>query len=453
MNLAAFRDSFRKNPTSSFETAVSTTPLSTVCVDRSRLAKRSHTFNTPCTIQPKPTNQKSSGRCWLFAALNMVRNKMMNNMNLPTSFELSQNHLFFWDKLERANYFLRTVAELAKTEPRDQRLLDTLFDKPISDGGQWSMVINLVNKYGLIPQDVHRESHHSGASSELNWILNHKLREWGHSLLNFNEESVDAFILDKLQIVYNILCMTLGQPTHPEDSFTWEYYDKKDKYHKITATPLEFNKKHTGIDLNDFTSVVHDPRHEYGKKMTVMYHGNIYGGLSTTYNNLPIEMLEKMAINMIKNDIPVWFGCDMSAFRLADQSLMDTEVFSYDKTFDINVRQLSKADRLTTGDSSVTHAMVFTAVHLNTTETKKLETVNNQVHEIVDSLETAERWRVENSWGSARGDDGGYYTMSRDWFYEYLFEIVAPVKDVESLMTGVSDVIMLPLWDPLGNLA
>ena len=463
MDINQYRRNYLSSGRSAFETAVSTTDLYTACADRRKLGRRAHHFNTKLTVQPKPTNQRSSGRCWLFAALNMVRNRMMVEKKLDSGFQLSQNHLFFWDKFERANYFLRKEVELSKKdnmgkegEKVPDRLWDELYKTPLQDGGQWTMVVNLVKKYGLVPQSVYRDSHHSTHSRPLNRLLNHKLREWGNHLHSMDmslTRSVDRFIDKCMEQVYQLLSLTLGQPIHPDEEFTWEYTDKKGGVHSVTTTPLDFYTKQSGMNLDDYVSVVHDPRNEYGTKMTVDHLGNLYGKPGAEYHNLSMPQMERLAADMISSNTAVWFGCDMGPFRNPTASLMDPEVFNYQGVLGVPVLKLDKENRMYTQDSLLTHAMVFTAVHLDEKKTtQELDSLDGSTVMVERTTRTPVRWRVENSWGSA-GEENGYYTMSRSWFQEYVYEIVAPRKEVMKLINPTKPVKVLPLWDPMGALA
>ncbi|CAL1707521.1 unnamed protein product [Somion occarium] len=420
---------------------------------QSRAAKiaDAHVFNTNLDFKTGPiTNQKSSGRCWLFATTNVLRYNVMKKLNL-SEFQLSQAYLFFWDKLNKANYYLELSIEHADL-PVDDRLVYHLAEDLISDGGQWDMVVNLLETYGVVPQALFPESLHSSLSSPINSILKTKLRE--HALIlrslasslrssprALSEEAVLATLRAKkeslMKEVYTIMSATLGVPPSADEKFVWDYYDKDGKAAKWEGTPQEFYRS-VATDKYppaDSFSLINDPRNEYGKLYTVDKLGNLWGGRPVLYVNTEIEQLKNAVVKMIKAGLPVFFGCDVGKFSDRDAGIMDPGLFEYKNAFDITFG-LTKADRLRVNESSMTHAMVITAVHL-------------------DSSSKPVRYKVENSWGETAGEKG-WFVMTDAWFNEFVYQVVIPKALAPKELVKVfesKDKVVLPPWDPMGSLA
>lgn len=411
-----------------------------------------HVFNHELEFKAGPvTNQKSSGRCWLFATTNVIRHEVMKKLKLK-EFQLSQSYLFFWDKLNKSNYYLELSIENADL-PVDDRLVNFLADDLISDGGQWDMVVNLLETYGLVPQPIYPESFHSSASSPINNLLKMKLREHALTLRtlssslkanhNISPELVISTLRAKkeelMQEVYTIMSATLGVPPKPDVAFTWEYYTEDGKYAKWEGTPLQFYKDFTSkFSPAESFSLINDPRNEYGKLYTVDKLGNIWGGRPVLYVNTEIDDLKQAIVRSIKAGQPVFFGCDVGQFSDTgkDVGIMDTNYFAYEQAFNITLG-LTKAQRLQTNESAMTHAMVISAVHVD-------EKTGRPV-----------RFKVENSWGEDSGVHG-HNVMSDKWFDEFVFQVVvhkslATKEHVKIFESG--EKVVLPAWDPMGALA
>jgi len=286
-------------------------------------------------------------------------------------FELSQAYLFFWDKIERSNYFLHAIADSYRRSPKEEvdgRLVSFLLKSPISDGGQWDMVVNLIEKHGVMPKKCFPETHCSEKSLRMNAILKSKLREFAHDIHKHidkgnDDNSVISLIRDQMKTIYRIVCICLGSP--PKE-FTWEYYNKSKKYQKIeNISPLEFYLIHVkpSFDVSSKVCLVSDPRpkNPTGQTYTVDCLGNVVGGRKTIYNNQPIESLIDVTAKSIKNGEPVWFGCEVGKHMASKEGILDLNAHDYQMVFDTNVNlNLSKAERLLYGDSLMTHAMVLT---------------------------------------------------------------------------------------------
>uniref|UniRef100_K7FHZ1 Bleomycin hydrolase n=1 Tax=Pelodiscus sinensis TaxID=13735 RepID=K7FHZ1_PELSI len=416
-----------------------------VCLDRQVVQDRVPVFQHALPAEGKPvTNQKKSGRCWIFSCLNVMRLPVMKKFNIE-EFEFSQAYLFFWDKIERCYYFLNAFVETAqKNEPIEERLMQFLLSNPTSDGGQWDMLVNLIEKYGVIPKKNFPESHTTEATGKMNEILNHKMREYCLRLRNMvasgsTKEELDGAKDAMIEEVFRIVSISLGSP--PE-TFSWEFRDKEKNYQKIgPVTPLQFYQEHIKplFNMEDKICLVNDPRpqNQYNKLYTVAYLGNMVGGRKTLYNNQPVNLLKKMAAASIKDGEAVWFGCDVGKHFHGKLGILDMEVFDHELVFGVSVKNMNKAERLIFGDSSMTHAMVLTAFSEK------------------DGQEGSfEKWRVENSWGEDGGVKG-YLIMTDDWFSEYVYEVVVDKKHVPEDVLAVmqQEPIVLPAWDPMGSLA
>lgn len=407
-----------------------------------RVQKTLHVYNHKVEEAKPVTDQKSSGRCWIFAMLNCMRLPMIKQWKIA-ELEFSQNYLFFWDKIERFHYLLNVYVETARRgEPVDGRLVQHLLHNPSEDGGQWQMLVNLVEKYGVVPKACFPDAWSSENSRQLLLITNNKMREYCKILHEMvankqTEQEIKTEVLRMTEEIYRIVSICIGSP--PE-TFTWEYYDTDKKYQKIgPITPIEFYRQHIQPHYNiaDKVVVVNDPRpnNPYDQLYTVEYLNNMNNSPLVLYINQPADVLKKLALESIKANEAVWFGCDVNKhcswkkFGIEDLSLYEHEL-----VFGVGVHGLSKAERLIFGESLMTHAMVLTAVLTDEDKTVK--------------------WRIENSWNST-GGDGGYLAMTDDWFTEYVMEVVV---DKKYLSPDLLDILkqtpkVLPAWDPMGALA
>ncbi|VVT57682.1 uncharacterized protein SAPINGB_P005817 [Magnusiomyces paraingens] len=398
-----------------------------------------HVFSELIANEGAPiTNQHSSGRCWLFASTSLLRIGIQSRLKID-EFQLSQSFLFFYDKLEKCNYFLQNLIETADYD-LDSRLLTALLQDDVSDGGQWDFLINIIQKYGLVPRTVFPESFSSDNSYKIDFIISNKIREFGLNLRKAKlEQNADITTLSVLkekymQEIFNILTITFGSPPKPNDTFTWEYTDTYGKYHSITTTPLGFYEDIVKFDVSSYFSLIHDPRNPYDELYTVDRNNNMQGGKPLEFVNVPIDVLKQAAITAIQNDEAVFFGSDVGQFSDSLSGIMDTEAWDYQLAYNTKFN-LDKADRVRLGLSQMTHAMLLTGV------------------DIVDGKPV--KWKVMNSWGTDVGDKG-FFTMSDKWFDEYVYQVVTTPKFIGKKYTDIwkaKDFKVLPRWDPYGSLA
>ena len=381
----------------------------------------------------KITNQKASGRCWLFAALNCMRFQVMKKLNLET-FELSQNYQMFYDKLEKANYFMDCIIRSAD-EDVSSRLVSHLLMAPEGDGGQWDMYCAIADKYGCVPKYAMPETYSSSSTREMCMLLTQKLREDAIILRSAvaRGKKTDPLKKELLNEIYRILVICLGEPPK---TFDFEYRDKDKNFHRhANMTPKEFFDRYVGLDLNDYVSIINAPTEDkpYYKTFTVDCLGNVVGGRQIKYLNLPADEQRALAIKQLSDGEPVWFGCDVGKMSTRDTGIMGLNTYNYEDLFSIKLG-MDKAQRLDYGESVMTHAMVFLGVNL------------------VDGKPN--RWKVENSWGDKAGQDG-YFIMTDDWFDEFNYQIVVNKKYLSGEQKELfeQEPIVLKPWDPMGSLA
>lgn len=381
----------------------------------------------------KVSNQQQSGRCWMFAALNTFRHKLNGTLGLK-DFELSQNYTNFWDKLEKANYFLENIIETAQ-EDEDSRLVSWLLDTPQQDGGQWDMLVSIIEKYGVVPKAAMPETFQSSKSADLNHLLNERLRTDAVILRKEVRENTSVAQLkeDMLAEIYQLLVMSLGEPPK---TFDFEYRDKNNEFKQdLQISPTDFFKRYIDIDLKDYIPLINAPTKDkpFNQVFTVDYLGNIVGGTPIKYLNVEMDVLKKAAAEQIKDGETVWFGCDVGQLSERTSGIMDTNIFLLNQAFGFNTT-MTKAERLDYKHSMLTHAMVLTGINI----------ADGKIN----------RWKVENSWGEAIGNKG-YFVASDSWMDEYTFQVVVRKKYLpkELLNAFEQEPIVLKPWDPMGSLA
>jgi bleomycin hydrolase len=434
-DLELLRKDFAANPAYKLaQNAVTRVTVDDVAIDRDVVNNSDHSLSI-LLDDWKVTDQQRSGRCWLFAGLNLLRVGAMKEMGLK-EFEFSQNYAMFWDKIERANYFLEAVIETADRDI-DDRTVAHLLEAAAEDGGQWNMFVAIVNKHGLVPKAFMPETQSSSDTGRMNSVLRSQLRQGARSVrAAFSRDGVDAARHEKseiLKVIYRILCIHLGTP--PE-RFDWQWTDKDRNFHRDgVLTPQEFAAKYVDLPIDDYVCLVHDPRPSSptGRTFTVEYLGNVLGAPPVTYLNVDMRLMKEIASRALQSGEPVWFGCDVGKMMSNEYGLWDAGLYDLPSVYGTEF-SLDKSGRLLYHETLMTHAMLFTGVDILDGATRK--------------------WRVENSWGTSRGKEG-FYTMNDSWFDEYVFEIAARTDALpESLREALTtEPIVLPAWDPMGALA
>ena len=375
------------------------------------------------------TDQHQSGRCWLFTGLNVLRAKMIDDLDLP-SLEFSQNYLFFYDQLEKSNLFLQAVID-TKHLPMDDRKVEWLFKNPLNDGGQFTGVSNLVMKYGVVPAEVMPENYQSNNTAQVGNLIKLKLREYGLVLRAQKDRRAPvALKTEMLKEIYSMLVRAYGVPP---TEFEWTRHDKEgNPIETKTYTPRSFYQEYFGgIDLEkDFVMVMNDPSREYYKVYEIEYDRHVYDGDNWVYLNLPIEEVEKLAIASIKDNTAMYFSCDVGKYLLSKKGTLDIANFDYESLMGVEF-PMNKEERIRTFASGSSHAMTLIAVDL-------------------DEEGNAKKWMVENSWGPSSGWKGNLI-MTDEWFEEYMFRVVVDKKYIpaEILKLLEQKPIMLPSWDPM----
>ena len=405
--------------------ALNSTPINVLAASTDRIAMIDTHFSDQVVTKGR-TDQKSSGRCWLFTGLNVLRSRMIQKHDLG-AFTFSQNYLFFYDQLEKANLFLQGIID-TRDLPLEDRTVDWLFQNPIGDGGQFTGVSNLVMKYGVVPSDAMPETLSANNTSQMRSQLATKLREDGLALRAAKSKEVQALKVKMLKEVYRMLALCLGVPP---TEFTWARYNSKGEFvSEKTYTPKAFYQEFIGEDLeNNYIMVMNNPAVEYGKVYEIQYDRHVYDGQNWVYLNLPIEKIKEMAIASIKDNTALYFSCDVGKFLDRPRGVADLNNFDYESLMGVSFG-MDKKQRIQTHASGSTHAMTLIAVDLKAGKPVK--------------------WMVENSWGATSGWQGNII-MTDDWFNEYMFRLVVEKKyvpaDVMALMNQKP--ILLPSWDPM----
>lgn len=375
------------------------------------------------------TDQHQSGRCWLFTGLNVLRAKMIDDLDLP-SLEFSQNYLFFYDQLEKSNLFLQAVID-TRHLPMEDRQVEWLFKNPLSDGGQFTGVSNLVMKYGVVPSEVMPENFQTNNTSQVANLIKTKLREYGLKLRNQKDRRAPvAMKTEMLTEIYSMLVRAFGVPP---TVFEWTRHDKDGNPMETKSyTPQSFYKEYFGdIDLeNDFVMVMNDPSREYHKVYEIEYDRHVYDGDNWVYLNLPIEEVKALAIASIKDNTAMYFSCDVGKFLNSKKGTLDIANYDYESLMGVDF-PMNKEERIRTFASGSSHAMTLIAVDL-------------------DAEGNPKKWMVENSWGPSSGWKGNLI-MTDEWFEEYMFRVVVDKKYIPEATLDLlkQKPIMLPSWDPM----
>ncbi|XP_060845140.1 bleomycin hydrolase-like [Rhopalosiphum padi] len=446
--LSKFNDAFFSNPSNILAQNICTVydPFE-IALSRNRIQDQivsDHYFSTRIKGCGNPIgDQKYSGRCWIFACLNVIRVPFMKHYNI-SQFEFSQAHMFFWDKIERCNFFLNGIVSTARNgESLDSRKVMHLLKNPVEDGGYWNMAVNIIKKYGLMPKLSFPESYSSEDSKELNCILNSKLREFAivlHDMVTNNDtnSNISDQIEKDMSIVFRIVGVCLGIP---KQTFKWYYRSSANEpLLHCDITPLDFYNTMVEpiVHLEDKVSLISDPRanNEFGRLYTLDLVGNVTEGSKIARNNQPIEvLLEACKQSIARLGEPVWYSCEVNQRFSNELGLEDLKLHDIESIFGTDTSiPMTKSERILYHDSYPTHAMVLTGFHEE----------NNEVT----------RWRVENSWGKHNTNMKGYLMMTTEWFKEYVFEVIVDKKLLPQCVLDVfsQEPIVLPVWDKLADL-
>ncbi|MGO3147940.1 MAG: aminopeptidase C [Leucobacter sp.] len=436
VQLNGWRESFAADDSARLAmNAVTRTSIDEVALDRAELLdvqrSMSHRLDTWEAV-----NQHKTGRCWLFATLNLLRADARKKLNVK-NFEFSQNHAMYWDKIERANYFLEDIIELADNSP-DERTVMFLLENVLDDAGQWNMAVAVFEKHGAVPKALMPETESSANTSRMNASLQALMRKGARLLREAIVGGASASEQTELKNniladTHRILTVHLGVP--PEE-FDWQWNDDDQVFHRSgTFTPRSFLAEYSDIALSDYVCLVDDPRPEHpkGSTMTVARLGNVVGSTGILYLNTSVETMAQLAADAIVGGEPVWFGCDVGVQMEREQGLWSANLIDYSAVYGVDLTT-TKEERLRYRDSAMGHAMVLTGV------------------DIVDGK--PRRWRIENSWGSEKFDQG-FCTMNQSWFDEYVFEVVVRKDRLPAELQAALEEAPLVLdpWDPMGALA
>ncbi len=377
------------------------------------------------------TNQKSSGRCWLFTGLNVFRSKIIAKHNLA-DFQFSHSYPFFWDQLEKANLFLQGIID-TREKPMDDKMVEWLFKNPLSDGGQFTGVADILTKYGVVPADIMTETYSSDNTRQMANLISLKLKEFGLELRDLSSKGTKATELSKkktemLGTIYRMLALTLGEPPA---TFTWTLKDAKGNTVSTKEyTPQSFYAEFIGADLkHNYVMLMNDPTREYYKLYEIDFDRHAYDGKNWTYVNLPVEDIKEMAIKSIKDSTMMYFSCDVGKFFDRERGILDVSYYDYGSLMGTTFG-MDKKQRIQTFSSGSSHAMTLMAVDLD----------NNGM---------PKKWMVENSWGP--GANNGHLIMTDEWFNEYMFRLVVENKYVTNKVKEILNQkpTRLPAWDPM----
>ncbi|MBQ9457416.1 MAG: C1 family peptidase [Bacilli bacterium] len=391
------------------------------------------TFNTEIKTMPV-TNQKASGRCWIFAALNVLRESIAKKLG-TANFELSENYISLYDKIEKANFALESVIQLCQYSP-NERVFMHILSCPVSDGGQWDMFVNLVKKYGLMPKDCFPETFQSENTAQLNFIVNAAIRNFAYQAHGFAKKGRTSQIRElkerTMEKIYGLYLNAFGVP--PKD-FEFSYLDSKEKYHKERFTPKTFFSKFVGAEIDEYQSLINSPTEDkpFNKNYTVDFLGNVLEGKAINHLNLEMKELVAAVIRQLKAGEPVWFGSDVAFYRDRDSFAWDDRAFAYEDSLGIPI-DFDKGAMLDFRHSAMNHAMVIVGVELDGEKPLK--------------------WKIENSWGESVGAKG-YYVMSDSWFEKFVYQAVVKTKYLkkEHVTACKKAPTHLNPWDPMGTLA
>lgn len=430
-----FDEDYEKDPKNTvISHAMSRNSISDVVFNPSSLKGVNPVFSIDIKTMPA-LNQRQSGRCWIFAGLNFCREIMAKNLKMD-DFELSQNYIALFDKIEKSNFAMESISELSSYSP-NERVFHHVLREPVNDGGQWDMFVNLVRKYGLVPKSVFPETYQSNTTREIDFLINSYIRRFASEARALAEASKKEEIRSlKNQYLEKIYTLCLNAFGVPPKTFDFAYYDDKKKYHiEHDLTPQSFAKEYLGDVLEDFQSIINSPTNDkpFNKNFTVDYIGNVVEGKPINHLNLTMARVEELIVKQLSDGLPVWFGSDVSFYRDRNSAAWDDNALDYESAIGF-APEFEKAQMLDYGASAMNHAMLITGVDLK------------------DGKPT--RWKIENSWGTDCGNRG-YFVMSESWFARFVYQAVVAKKYLskEELDATEAAPTHLEPWDPMGTLA
>ncbi len=412
--------------------AVTNTDINSLALNRDLVQKHNDVFSHKIKIG-KITDQKSSGRCWIYAGLNIIRPLVMEKYNLKT-IEFSQNYMAFWDKMEKANIFLEYIIEFRDRDPLDRELTKILRN-PFPDGGYWEYVVALTNKYGVVPKEVMPESNSSGKTKYMNRLVNRKLRADAVRLRQMHQDGISVADIrntkkEMLKEIYGMLAINLGEPP---TKFSFRYENRDSVVSEIVMyTPRKFYRDFIGIDLGEYIQITNDPSHEYGKHYEINMTKNMFEMDNIHFPNVEIEILKTAALKSVLDDLPTLFSCDVGKDQNRDLGIMAMDIYDYNTVYGIDMN-MSKTERMLFRESAPNHGMVFIGVDVQNGEPVK--------------------WLVENSWGDDVGDDG-YWALYDSWFDNFVYSVYVKKQYIPEEVLDIlkQDKITLPVWDPIWDM-
>ncbi|MBF2055413.1 MAG: C1 family peptidase [Candidatus Sericytochromatia bacterium] len=433
-NLKAYQDQLAAEPVNRLiMNAMGRVELNELAVNRELIKSLDFAFSDELDVAPEATAQQKVGVCWIFAAMNLLRYYTQKKINVK-SFAFSGPYLMFWDKFEKANYFLEKMLQFSDRHYQDRELQHFL-QNPLPDGGDWYMFVNLVKKYGVVPESVMQHSSYSKDSTLHNQVIASKLRQYAAEIRTAaaageSREVLEARRSGYVAELYKIMVLCFGNPPL---RFDWSYRNEDKAYFRESGiTPQDFYHKYVDLDLDAYACIWSSPMSDtpYYQIYSVAHTRKMVGGERHLALNLPFERFKSFALRKVKNHEPVLFSCDVGKDSLRKEGLLVKGIYNYDLLFQTHFG-IDKPLRLEMGETSMTHCMLIVGVD-------------------VDDEGQPIKWKVENSWGADVGKKG-YFIMSDDWFDEHVYQLIVPTRylDEAELDALKQEPTVLPLWHPM----